>query len=69
MRPDAALLVVQGGSRDGDGPALAVHGEAQLCVVGLPVAEFGTGFGVRRTAAAARAEGQVGAVIPALVRW
>src|SRR6478735_11269598 len=69
VRPAAGLLVVQGGSRGGNRPALAVHGEAQLCVVGLPVAEFGTGFGVRRVAVAARAEGEVGAVIPALVRW
>jgi len=69
VRPAAGLLVVQGGSRSGNGPALTVHGEAQLCVVGLPVAEFGTGFGVRRAAVAARAEGEVGAVIPALVRW
>ena len=69
VRPAAGLLVVQGGSRDGDGPALAVHREAQLCVVGLPVAEFGTGFGVRRAGVAARAEGEADVGIPALVRW
>src|SRR5215472_14816591 len=61
------LAVVQGGSRDGNGPALAVHREAQFCVVGLPVADFGTGFGVCRVAVAARAEGEVVAVIPALI--
>jgi hypothetical protein len=46
-----------------------VDREAQVCVVGLPVAEFGTGFGMRRVAVAARAEGEAGVVISAFVRW
>ena len=69
VRPAAGLLVIQGGSRGGNRPALAVDREAQLCVVGLPVTELGTGFGVGRVAVAAWAEGEAGAVVSAFVRW
>src|SRR5581483_3976900 len=68
VRPGAGVLVVEGGSRGRNGPALAVHGEPQLCVVGLPVAEFGTGFGVCWAAVAPRTERQVGGVVSTLVR-
>src|SRR4051794_34186536 len=68
VRPDAGVLVVEGGARGGNGPALAVHGEPQLCVVGLPVTQFGTGFGVRRAAIAPRTEWQFGGVVFTLVR-
>src|SRR5204863_3315148 len=67
VRP-GGVLVVEGDSRGGNGPALAVHGEPQLCVVGLPVAKFGTGFGGCRTAAASRTEWQLGRVVSTLVR-
>jgi hypothetical protein len=64
-------FVVEGGSRRGNRPALAVDGEAQLCVVGLSIAEFGTCFGVRQTALwgdAVQAGWEVGAEVPVLVR-
>ena len=62
-------LVVQGGSRGGDGPALAVDGETQLCVVGLAVADFGACLGVRRVAGATPcADGRLGAGSPRVPR-
>src|SRR5580693_4845597 len=68
VRPGVAPLVVEGGSRGGNGPALAVDGEAQLCIVGFPIAKFGTCFGVRRVAGAAGAGWEVGAEVPVLAR-
>jgi hypothetical protein len=46
-----------------------VHGKAQLCVISLAVTEFGTGFGVRRSADAARARREIGVPVAAIVRW
>src|SRR6516165_4705747 len=40
------LLVIQSGPWGRDRPALAVDGEAQLCVVGLAIADFGACLGV-----------------------
>src|SRR5271166_1036611 len=63
------LLVIRGGPGGRDRPALRVDGEAQLCVVGLAIADFGACLGVVGGAAGTGLpEGESGSGVGPLVR-
>jgi hypothetical protein len=67
-RPGLRSFVLQGEARGRDGPALAVDGEAQFGVIRLAIAEFGAGFGGRRTVGAPGAGRKLGLGLGTVVR-
>ncbi len=63
------LLVIQGGPGQRDRPVLAVNGEAQLCVVGLAVADFGACLGGGRGTGPAGPASRKGRSAPSYGDW